>query len=832
MQPSSVSFVAVVALALLAMVWTLHSTQTVCMPSALSSPLLEASRSSLPAVASTTPPAPATISQDLEERLVEASSDETEVVTPLTGRLNEGWSADVRDWAEREADVVVVGAGLSGAVLAERLAERLKLKVLVIEKRRHTAGNCFDFMAKDSGVLMNRYGAHLFHTTKEYVWKYVNRFCEWKRWEHEVVGMVDGRLVPIPVNPTTVNVLLNMSLASEKDMMDWLSANKLNLEGRAAANSEETAKSRVGAVLYEKIFLPYTLKQWERHPSALAPEVLGRIPVHHGFDTRYFTDRYQALPAKGYTYLIDSMLNHSNIRVAVNVNYFDVRVQLEAGPKKKILIFTGPIDSFFNASGLAPLQYRSLRFEHVVRRNVQFFQPKSVVNYPEANVPFTRIVEHKHFLNQQSNHTVYSREYPSAVGEPYYPIPTAANQALYERYRELAKGSPQVHFVGRLASYKYFNMDAAIENALQYFANHFEPKSDGHVKSKAFTKKTNGSGTISLQTLRRNGKCVEANVNVKFDIVVSSFISPPFWLLHLTFPVHAVVYRRQPKSITGGLKLPCGGEIEERELMPNHGREAAAYLHFMETQTEFADLTAFVHANAPNEWHSKSDQVYSRLENAYIGAALSKQKEQQMGAAHGREARLISWASRLIDLNNCPCPAPLTDREDIQFIAANQTDACRVFSAAAHCRECAVRPELDERCRNYNPPPLPSLSLPANFTPWLPVHFDDRKVQDIYDLSIGPIREILRKHGAFNNSKIGEKFGYAPCCAQFISQPWRLNLYSKALYRELKELVLNSKYPDQESGRLFEWSWRRLFHSAAMTKTEQLEYHEFNGIIM
>ena len=284
-------------------------------------------------------------------------------------------------------------------------------------------------------------------------------------------------LVPIPVNPTTVNRLTHASIKTTEEMAMWLKTNQISY-GRLPRNSEETAKSRVGEVLYEKIFRPYTLKQWEREPKELAPEVLARIPVHSSFDTRYFTDKYQVLPERGYTSFIENILDHHNIAVALNVDFFKVQEFVQ----QRETIFTGPIDAFFRNSGLPKLQYRSLRFEHVIRRNTPFFQPNSVVNYPELSVPFTRIVEHKHFLEQESNHTVYSFEYPSSTGEPYYPVPNSANQELYRHYQKLSEMTKDVHFVGRLASYKYFNMDAAIDNALSYFHDHFESKAVKNVR--------------------------------------------------------------------------------------------------------------------------------------------------------------------------------------------------------------------------------------------------------------------------------------------------------------------------------------------------------------
>ena len=365
----------------------------------------------------------------------------------------------------RAADVLVVGAGLSGAVVAERAAAAGQ-RVLVLERRAHAAGNCFDATLPGTALRVALYGAHLFHTDSARVWRYVQRFGAWRRWEHEVRARVGGALVPLPVNPTTVNMLVNASLASPAEMRAWLAAQDgARAGGRAANNSADVALQRVGRRLFELIFRPYTRKQWEREPAELNASVLARIPVHESFDTRYFTDRYQALPVDGYTALIDAMLDHPLITVALNTDYFEV----ERDIARRHTVYTGPIDRFFADQGLEALQYRSLEFEHVLLPYVHYFQPNSVVNYPGLEWNFTRIVEHKHFLHQESPHTVISFEYPSKNGEPYYPIPSPRNQALFDQYQALADNTTDVHFVGRLANYKYLNMDQAIARALDWF---------------------------------------------------------------------------------------------------------------------------------------------------------------------------------------------------------------------------------------------------------------------------------------------------------------------------------------------------------------------------
>lgn len=368
---------------------------------------------------------------------------------------------------QQGVDIVVIGAGISGAVLAERAATCGK-KVLVLEKRNHIGGNCYDYV-DDNGILVSKYGAHLFHTNDEGVWTYVNRFAQWYPWEHRVLAMIDGQLVPVPVNITTVNKLLHTVIKSEEEMKAWLAENTVS-HGNPV-NGKEAALARVGEYLYEKMFRHYTKKQWDKYPEELDASVLNRIPVRTDFDDRYFSDTYQALPEGGYTKLFERILDHPNIEVRLNTDYFDVKQNVTGYEK---LIYTGPIDRFFDFahSTLHPLEYRSINF---VSETVEaaYFQPNSVVNYPGAEVPFTRIIEYKHFGNQQSKRTTIVREYTTDEGEPYYPVPTEKNRATYELYRKAAEALPDVYFVGRLANYKYFNMDQAFRNALDIAAELF-----------------------------------------------------------------------------------------------------------------------------------------------------------------------------------------------------------------------------------------------------------------------------------------------------------------------------------------------------------------------
>ena len=361
------------------------------------------------------------------------------------------------------ADVCVVGAGLSGAVIAERYATQRNQSVLVLERRPHIGGNCYDYIDEETGIRVNLYGAHLFHTHYTRVWDYVHQFAEWVPYEHRVLAFVKGKHVPVPVNIDTVNALFGLSIRSEAQMDDWLLKEQVSFP--EPQNSEETALSRVGPRLYDLLFKPYTVKQWDKTPAELGPEVLARIPVRNNHDPRYFGDPYQALPKDGYTAVFERMFDHPLITVRTNVDYFDVRDTLRCGRT----YFTGPIDAYFGHLGWPKLEYRSLDFERKVVRNIDYFQPNSVVNHPSPDVDFTRIVEYKHMLNQSSPHTAIFYERSKDGGEPYYPVPNPANKALYAKYQAMAAKEPRVTFVGRLANYKYFNMDQTVKNALELF---------------------------------------------------------------------------------------------------------------------------------------------------------------------------------------------------------------------------------------------------------------------------------------------------------------------------------------------------------------------------
>jgi len=355
-------------------------------------------------------------------------------------------------------DWLVVGAGFAGSVLAERLASQRGEKVLVIDRRPHIAGNAYDHL-DDAGILIHRYGPHIFHTNSQAIADYLSNFTEWRDYEHRVLAQVDGMLVPIPINLDTVNRLYGLNLDSE-GMEAFLASRREHVE--EIRTSEDVVVSTVGRELYEKFFRGYTRKQWGMDPSELNKSVTARIPTRTNRDDRYFTDTFQKMPAQGYTRMFERILNHPNIEVRLGTDYRDVRDSVAY----KRLIFTGPVDEFFDHR-LGRLPYRSLRFHHVTQ-DVEWAQPVGTVNYPQTE-DYTRITEYKHLTGQVHPKTSLTYEYPSAEGDPYYPIPRPENEALYKRYQALAAACENVWFVGRLATYRYYNMDQVVGQALATF---------------------------------------------------------------------------------------------------------------------------------------------------------------------------------------------------------------------------------------------------------------------------------------------------------------------------------------------------------------------------
>jgi UDP-galactopyranose mutase len=359
--------------------------------------------------------------------------------------------------AKKHYDWIVVGAGFAGAVMAERLAAGSGYNVLVVDRRPHIAGNAFD-ERNEVGQLYHKYGPHIFHTNSADVFEYLSRFTKWRKYEHRVLASVDGMLVPIPINRTTINALYGLDLEADADAEAWLAARAEPVD--TIETSEDVVVSAIGRELYEKFFRGYTRKQWGLDPSELDKSVTGRVPTRTNVDDRYFTDKYQAIPADGYTAMFENMLDHPKIDVITGVDFAEVR---DAYAFDR-LVYTGPIDEYFGFC-YGALPYRSLRFEHAVIEQANF-QPVATVNYPDENTPYTRITEYKHFTGDSGAVTSITTEYPAAEGDPYYPIPREENQRLYKRYEALAQAEENTLFVGRLATYKYYNMDQVVGQAL------------------------------------------------------------------------------------------------------------------------------------------------------------------------------------------------------------------------------------------------------------------------------------------------------------------------------------------------------------------------------
>jgi len=355
-------------------------------------------------------------------------------------------------------DWLVVGAGFAGSVIAERLARERDEKVLVIDRRCHIGGNAYDEYNAE-GLLIHRYGPHIFHTNSDQVYQYLSRFTKWRPYEHRVLAEVDGIRVPIPINLTTINRLYGLSLTSA-EMEGWL-ASRAERVG-TVRTAEDVVVSTVGRELYKKFFYGYTRNQWGLDPSQLDKSVTARLPTRTNTDDRYFTDKYQSMPAAGYTAMFERMLSHPNISVKVGVEYEDVI----ASGKFDRIIFTGRIDEYFDYRyGVLP--YRSLQFKHVTLSET-WHQPVAVVNYPQTE-SYTRVTEYKHLTGQQHEKTSLSYEYPCSDGEPYYPMPRPENAQLYKRYEALARTKQDVWFIGRLATYRYYNMDQVVGQALATF---------------------------------------------------------------------------------------------------------------------------------------------------------------------------------------------------------------------------------------------------------------------------------------------------------------------------------------------------------------------------
>ncbi|WP_449417375.1 UDP-galactopyranose mutase [Phormidium nigroviride] len=352
-------------------------------------------------------------------------------------------------------DYLIVGAGFAGSVIAERLATQAGKKVLIIDTRNHIGGNAYDHY-DDHGILVHKYGPHIFHTNSREVFEYLSHFTEWRPYEHRVLASVDGQNLPIPINLDTVNRLYGLNLTSF-EVAEFFA--KLAEPKEYIRTSEDVVVSKIGRELYEKFFRNYSRKQWGIDPSELDKSVIARVPTRTNRDDRYFTDSYQAMPLHGYTRMFEKMLSHPNIKVMLNTDYREIENIIPYSQ----MIYTGPVDSYFNYC-YGKLPYRSLEFKHVTI-NTPVFQPAPVVNFPNEHL-YTRCTEFKYLTGQEHLKTSIVYEYPRAEGDPYYPVPRPENAEIYKKYKALADSTPGVQFVGRLATYKYYNMDQVVAQAL------------------------------------------------------------------------------------------------------------------------------------------------------------------------------------------------------------------------------------------------------------------------------------------------------------------------------------------------------------------------------
>jgi len=377
-------------------------------------------------------------------------------------------------------DYLIVGAGFAGSVLAERLAAGSNKKVLLCDKRPHIGGNAYDHY-NDAGILVHKYGPHIFHTNSREVFEYLSRFTEWRPYQHRVRASVDGQIVPIPINLDTINTLYGLNLTSF-EVEEFFK--KVAEPVERIKTSEDVVVSKVGRELYEKFFRNYTRKQWGLDPSELDASVTSRVPTRTNRDDRYFTDTYQAMPLHGFTRMFENMLDHPNIKIMLNCDYRDIENDI---PFRE-MIYTGPIDSYFDYC-FGKLPYRSLEFKHETH-DQPVYQSAPVVNYPNEQM-YTRVTEFKYLTGQEHPKTSIVYEFPKSQGDAYYPVPRKENADLYARYKELADTTPEVHFVGRLATYKYYNMDQIVAQALTTYGKIAGMK---RVEAMVHTHSGNGKG--------------------------------------------------------------------------------------------------------------------------------------------------------------------------------------------------------------------------------------------------------------------------------------------------------------------------------------------------
>ena len=377
-------------------------------------------------------------------------------------------------------DYLIVGCGLSGATCARLLAEQRR-RVLVVDKRNHIGGNVYDCY-NDEGILIHRYGPHIFHTQFKEVWDFLSRFTRWRLYQHRVMAYVHGRFVPMPINLDTINTLFNTYYTEQTigDFYENVKNDEMPIE-----NAKDAVVCKIGEYLYELFFKGYTKKHWDLYPEELEPEVTARIPIRYNRDDRYFSDPYQGIPIGGYTQMIEGMLNHPMIQVMLNTEYKLIKNEIAA----RKTIYSGPIDEYF-AYQYGKLPYRSIefKFETIDKPN---YQPAATINYPN-DYDFTRVTEYKWLTGQVHRKTTIGMEYSNSEGEPNYPIPRTENKELYGKYAELASKEGNIYFIGRLGRYQYLNMDLAVKSAMELIKKQFPGIADSDSMSVRYEAQQDG----------------------------------------------------------------------------------------------------------------------------------------------------------------------------------------------------------------------------------------------------------------------------------------------------------------------------------------------------
>jgi UDP-galactopyranose mutase len=374
------------------------------------------------------------------------------------------------------ADLVVVGSGLFGLTVAERCANDLGLKVLMLDRRHHIGGNAYSEADSDTGIEVHQYGAHLFHTSNQRVWEYVNRFTSFTGYQHRVFTIFKSRVYPMPINLGTICEYFGRSMSPDQARA-LVAEQATEFDSAGAKNLEEKGISLIGRPLYEAFIRGYTAKQWQTDPRELPPEIISRLPVRYNFNNRYFSDTYEGLPVNGYTAWLTRMADHPNIEVRLQTDFLRLRDDLVGNVP---VVYTGPLDAYFdNRAG--ELSWRTIDFEYEVK-DVGDYQGTSVMNYADEDIPYTRIIEPRHFHPERkhypSDRTVIMREFSRFAeqgDEPYYPINTAEDRVKLLKYRDMAKSEPHVLFGGRLGTYKYLDMHMAIGSALSMYDNKLRP---------------------------------------------------------------------------------------------------------------------------------------------------------------------------------------------------------------------------------------------------------------------------------------------------------------------------------------------------------------------